>query len=207
MYAPSLSARACVCVHCALQALQFLVLEHKGALTLEELSRQICPALNSQQLYRLCTTAWDDTPGAGGAERAVLCVGVMVVGLGCGEVGGLTGDTPGAGGAEGQCCVRCGWSPCVGGGGGGGVQWGRVGAENVGVGGGDGGRWGFGWETTPSSFPPNVCAAVCCMFAQAGMMVQQEGRAGMVGLATYSLLRVSKRFCLSKLCHGTMCST
>lgn len=48
------------------QALQFLVLEHKAALTLEDLTEQFCAALTHQQLYRLCTTAWDEAPGFGG---------------------------------------------------------------------------------------------------------------------------------------------
>jgi hypothetical protein len=48
-----------------LQALQFLVLDHKGSLSLDELSCQVCPALSHQQLYRLCTTAWDEAPGDG----------------------------------------------------------------------------------------------------------------------------------------------
>jgi hypothetical protein len=48
-----------------LQALQFLVLPHKGSLSLEELAGQVCPSLSHQQLYRLCTTAWDESPGQG----------------------------------------------------------------------------------------------------------------------------------------------
>eukprot|EP00879_Flechtneria_rotunda_P011895 GHRR01012424.1.p1 GENE.GHRR01012424.1~~GHRR01012424.1.p1 ORF type:complete len:340 (+),score=152.27 GHRR01012424.1:884-1903(+) len=42
------------------QALQLLALEHKGALTFEDITEHICPALSHQQLYRICTTAWDD---------------------------------------------------------------------------------------------------------------------------------------------------
>eukprot|EP00775_Hariotina_reticulata_P006794 gene6794-7011_t len=48
------------------QALQFLVLDHKGSLTLEDITQHICPALNHQQLYRLCTTAWDEAPSGEG---------------------------------------------------------------------------------------------------------------------------------------------
>jgi len=50
------------CTPFVLQALQFLVLDHKGSLTLEDITQHICPALNHQQMYRLCTTAWDDAP-------------------------------------------------------------------------------------------------------------------------------------------------
>jgi len=47
-----------------LQALQFLVFDSKGALSLEDLTEHVCPALNHQQLYRLCTTAWsEEAPG------------------------------------------------------------------------------------------------------------------------------------------------
>ncbi|KAF6256194.1 hypothetical protein COO60DRAFT_1530928 [Scenedesmus sp. NREL 46B-D3] len=52
------------------QALQFLVLQHKGSLSLEELASQVCPSLSHQQLYRLCTTAWDEAPGDGEHARA-----------------------------------------------------------------------------------------------------------------------------------------
>ncbi|WIA43910.1 hypothetical protein OEZ86_010316 [Tetradesmus obliquus] len=55
------------------QALQFLVLSHKGSLSLDELAGQVCPALSHQQLYRLCTTAWDEAPGQ---DR---CVSVAII--------------------------------------------------------------------------------------------------------------------------------
>lgn len=47
------------------QALQFLALERKGELSLDDISQELCPTLSHQQLYRLCTTAWDDGPSAG----------------------------------------------------------------------------------------------------------------------------------------------
>lgn len=43
------------------QASQFLVLANKGALRLDDIIA-MCPALNVQQLYRLATTFWDDSP-------------------------------------------------------------------------------------------------------------------------------------------------
>jgi hypothetical protein len=49
-----------------LQALQFLVFDSKGDLSLEDLTEHVCPALNHQQLYRLCTTAWSDAPDTSG---------------------------------------------------------------------------------------------------------------------------------------------
>lgn len=52
-----------------LQALQFLVFDSKGALSLEDLTEHVCPALNHQQLYRLCTTAWsEEAPGDASGE-------------------------------------------------------------------------------------------------------------------------------------------
>lgn len=62
------------------QALQFLVFDSKGDLSLEDLTEHVCPALNHQQLYRLCTTAWSDAPdttddaaaAAGGVSGEVL---------------------------------------------------------------------------------------------------------------------------------------
>jgi hypothetical protein len=48
-----------------LQALQFLVLGHKSALSAEELARHLCPALDQAQLYRLATTSWSEAPGEG----------------------------------------------------------------------------------------------------------------------------------------------
>lgn len=49
-----------------MQALQFLVFESKGDLCLEDLTEHVCPALNHQQLYRLCTTAWSDAADSPG---------------------------------------------------------------------------------------------------------------------------------------------
>ncbi|GFR40742.1 hypothetical protein Agub_g1352, partial [Astrephomene gubernaculifera] len=43
------------------QAAHFLVLANKGALRLDDITA-MCPALNVQQLYRLATTFWDDSP-------------------------------------------------------------------------------------------------------------------------------------------------
>ncbi|KAG2433567.1 hypothetical protein HYH02_012684 [Chlamydomonas schloesseri] len=43
------------------QASHFLVLANKGALRLDDITA-MCPALNMQQLYRLATTFWDDSP-------------------------------------------------------------------------------------------------------------------------------------------------
>ncbi|GLI69233.1 hypothetical protein VaNZ11_013808 [Volvox africanus] len=43
------------------QAARFLVLANKGALRLDDFTT-MCPALNMQQLYRLATTFWDDSP-------------------------------------------------------------------------------------------------------------------------------------------------
>lgn len=56
----------------ATQALQFLALEHKGELSLDDISCELCPSLDAQQLYRLCTTAW----GAGALRpvNAACCV-------------------------------------------------------------------------------------------------------------------------------------
>jgi hypothetical protein len=48
------------------QALQFLVFENKGDLSLQDLTDHLCPSLNHQQLYRLCTTAWSSSPEEGG---------------------------------------------------------------------------------------------------------------------------------------------
>ncbi len=42
----------------------FLVTPGKSDLGLEDISGLLCPALTSQQLYRLCTTFWDDAPAA-----------------------------------------------------------------------------------------------------------------------------------------------
>jgi hypothetical protein len=47
------------------QALQFLALEHKGELSLDDIAQELCPDIDAQQLYRLCTIAWDDGPAAG----------------------------------------------------------------------------------------------------------------------------------------------
>lgn len=54
------------------QALQFLALERKQHLSLDDLSQDVCPSLTQQQLYRLFTTAWDDRPGAGLVSGEVL---------------------------------------------------------------------------------------------------------------------------------------
>jgi len=43
------------------QAVGFLVCPNKGALSLEDIASNLCPALNSQQIYRLCTTFHEDT--------------------------------------------------------------------------------------------------------------------------------------------------
>ncbi|GLC47101.1 hypothetical protein PLESTM_002026000 [Pleodorina starrii] len=43
------------------QASHFLMLANKGALRLDDFTA-MCPALNVQQLYRLATTFWDDSP-------------------------------------------------------------------------------------------------------------------------------------------------
>ena len=48
------------------QALQFLALERKGELAVDDITQELCPALCQQLVFRLCTTAWDDSPGAGG---------------------------------------------------------------------------------------------------------------------------------------------
>lgn len=58
------------------QALQFLVFEDKGALSLEDLTEHVCPALNHQQLYRLCTTAWSEEPDTPTGAR--MCVYVWL---------------------------------------------------------------------------------------------------------------------------------
>ncbi|KAF5827887.1 hypothetical protein DUNSADRAFT_18590 [Dunaliella salina] len=45
---------------CLAQAVAFLVCPNKGALSLEDIASNLCPALNSQQIYRLCTTFHED---------------------------------------------------------------------------------------------------------------------------------------------------
>ena len=42
------------------QAAQFLVLDSKAVLNLGDIRHDICPALSTQQLYRLATTFYDD---------------------------------------------------------------------------------------------------------------------------------------------------
>ncbi|KAJ1694851.1 hypothetical protein LUZ63_011549 [Rhynchospora breviuscula] len=42
------------------QATAFLVMLQKYKVSYEELTQKICPALNVQQLYRICTQYWDD---------------------------------------------------------------------------------------------------------------------------------------------------
>ncbi|KAI8472145.1 MAG: hypothetical protein J3K34DRAFT_520030 [Monoraphidium minutum] len=61
---PVLGEQAWAALSHTRQALQFLALERKGELTIEDITSELCPALSRQQLYRLCTTAWDDKPGA-----------------------------------------------------------------------------------------------------------------------------------------------
>lgn len=43
------------------QACTFLSTQAKSSLRLEDITA-MCPDLNMQQLYRLCTTTWDDSP-------------------------------------------------------------------------------------------------------------------------------------------------
>ncbi|KAL6757599.1 DIL domain-containing protein [Haematococcus lacustris] len=47
------------------QAAQLLAAPCKARLSLEDLTGQLCPDLNPQQLYRLCTTYWEDPPAPG----------------------------------------------------------------------------------------------------------------------------------------------
>ncbi|XP_021724818.1 myosin-6-like isoform X2 [Chenopodium quinoa] len=42
------------------QAVGFLVINHKGRITFEDLTSDLCPLLSVKQLYKICTTYWDD---------------------------------------------------------------------------------------------------------------------------------------------------
>lgn len=50
-----------ICHAILLQASSFLMAPNKARMSLDDIMRT-CPALNLQQLYRLCTTCWDDSP-------------------------------------------------------------------------------------------------------------------------------------------------
>ncbi|TKV93854.1 hypothetical protein SEVIR_9G256700v4 [Setaria viridis] len=45
------------------QAVDFLIIPHKSKKTLEQIKRNICPALSVRQIYRICTMYWDDKYG------------------------------------------------------------------------------------------------------------------------------------------------
>lgn len=45
---------------CTLQAVTFLVIGNKPKKTLDDITRDLCPVLSIQQLYRISTMYWDD---------------------------------------------------------------------------------------------------------------------------------------------------
>ncbi|XP_066385763.1 protein OPAQUE1-like isoform X5 [Miscanthus floridulus] len=45
------------------QAVDFLIIPQKSKKTLEQIKKNICPALSVRQIYRLCTMYWDDKYG------------------------------------------------------------------------------------------------------------------------------------------------
>ena len=80
------------------QAAHFLVSSHKARLSLADISL-MCPALNTQQLYRLCTTFWNDQPDSQADGKDVETVSGEVL-----EVrawGGCTHTVPGGWGGVG----------------------------------------------------------------------------------------------------------
>ncbi|XP_039829224.1 protein OPAQUE1-like isoform X2 [Panicum virgatum] len=54
------------------QAVDFLVIPHKSKKTLEQIKRNICPALSVRQIYRICTMYWDDKYGTHSVSAEVV---------------------------------------------------------------------------------------------------------------------------------------
>lgn len=85
-----------------LQACSLLVTPNKSELGLEDVL-QVCPDLNVQQLYRLCTTCWDDS----GAARHDGVAGEVLEEMKRHNVTNNGGGGAGGGGEAG----RCRWGP------------------------------------------------------------------------------------------------
>ncbi|KAG2549285.1 hypothetical protein PVAP13_9KG264400 [Panicum virgatum] len=54
------------------QAVDFLIIPHKSKKTLEQIKRNICPALSVRQIYRICTMYWDDKYGTHSVSAEVV---------------------------------------------------------------------------------------------------------------------------------------
>ncbi|KAK3153627.1 hypothetical protein QOZ80_2BG0178570 [Eleusine coracana subsp. coracana] len=54
------------------QAVDFLIIPQKSKKTLEQIKKNICPALSVRQIYRLCTMYWDDKYGTHSVSAEVV---------------------------------------------------------------------------------------------------------------------------------------
>ncbi|KAL6883729.1 hypothetical protein ACP4OV_011143 [Aristida adscensionis] len=54
------------------QAVDFLIIPQKSKRTLEQIKKNICPALSVRQIYRLCTMYWDDKYGTHSVSAEVV---------------------------------------------------------------------------------------------------------------------------------------
>ncbi|KAF0892732.1 hypothetical protein E2562_017698 [Oryza meyeriana var. granulata] len=54
------------------QAVEFLIIPQKSKRTLEQIKKNICPALSMRQIYRLCTMYWDDKYGTHSVSAEVV---------------------------------------------------------------------------------------------------------------------------------------
>ncbi|KAF2913443.1 hypothetical protein DAI22_10g084800 [Oryza sativa Japonica Group] len=54
------------------EAVEFLIIAQKSKRTLEQIKKNICPALSVRQIYRLCTMYWDDKYGTHSVSAEVV---------------------------------------------------------------------------------------------------------------------------------------